>query len=201
MIRKTFYLMDIENDNGKLRWSWTGFNDWNLIEDFGDFLRIYFPPTWWGIIKCELHLYPYSPYGVGKTLQSNVSREVKMLNEFECKACKTRFLVTFKNAMPGSPVGYCVACGSNDLKYLGCSDADLRIWDTRCPCCGQSQPTEPTQTLKELVGELEKIEDELDRMPSEMSGFSRSGTLHERRLNLLSAIVKRVVAEELHELK
>lgn len=56
MIRKTFYLMDIENDNGKLRWSWTGFNDWNPIHDLDCFLEIYFPPPWWGRVRTELGL-------------------------------------------------------------------------------------------------------------------------------------------------
>jgi len=48
-------------------------------------------------------------------------------------------------------------------------------------------------TIKEFIAELEEIENRLDRMPSEISGFARSGTLHERRLNLLSEIVKRLV--------
>jgi len=56
MVRKAFYLMDIENDNGKLRWSWRGFNDWTPIEDFAHFLEVYFPPSWWGIIRKELRL-------------------------------------------------------------------------------------------------------------------------------------------------
>ena len=56
MIRKTFYLIDIENNNGKLRWSWRGCNDWKLIEDFDHFLGIYYPLLWWQIIKTKLGL-------------------------------------------------------------------------------------------------------------------------------------------------
>lgn len=157
-----------------------------------------------------------------------------MLSEFECGTCQAKFVVAFMQVRPGFPIQHCVACGSEDLKWLSSRDDDVALYEA---CKGlleiaelampgsyfqsdsrvqdakqaitkyneliQQMAIKPEQepTLKELVGELEKIEDELDRMPSEMSGFARSGTLHERRLNLLSAIVKRVVAEELHELK
>ncbi len=130
-----------------------------------------------------------------------------MLSEFECETCQTKFVVALKNVRstflplpPSFPVQHCVVCGSKDLKYLGSSDADLRTWDTLCPCCGQFQPTEPAKTLKEFVDGLEEIERQLTQ-PEDIKGLTparetiRRENLNELRLNLVSEIVKRLVKE------
>jgi len=81
MIRKTFYLIDIENDNGILRWSWTGFNDWNLIDDLDRFLEIYFPPPWWGRVRTELGL------SIPKTAHTIVFFSKSLPAVIECPHC------------------------------------------------------------------------------------------------------------------
>jgi len=43
---KTFYLIDLKKENGKLFWSWTRRNEWEEVTDIHSFLTTYYPPDW-----------------------------------------------------------------------------------------------------------------------------------------------------------